>query len=550
MSAVSAGALTAAADENPWDAEQAKNSWAMSLFGHTGRLDFTAISQPWLREAAKQWAAEDLLHHRGATVTGTLRAQIAAVASLSESLRADRGDHGLIIGVLGRHDIDVFLQRLAYLERSGMTSALGRWMTCRKVHQVLRQVRVLGLNRTGGPLSGLPGDFALRPQDIPHRPDQLTPHRALPPEILRQLCDALPLLRTRACRALATAIELLIDTGRRPGEILNLPWDCLGRDHDDKHVLVYDDLKNNRPGRRLPISDATATLIAAQQQATRDSLPTAALTGLLLLPSSQQNPTGRRAMSRKHLGRTHRGWLDALPSPLRRPDGTIYDLTTITPYSYRHTYAQRHADAGVALDVLAELMGHELLSSTQGYYQVGEKRRRAAVDRLARHQFDRHGTHLWRDAQALLDHEHARHALSQVSVPYGTCREPTNVQAGGGACPFRFRCVGCDHFRTDASHLPELKAYLQDLLRDRERVLAASDLDDWARTEALPSEEEIRRVKALVHRVEEHLEQLTPAERADIATAVSAVRRTRQVTTLGMPSISQPRDPSLPLERP
>jgi len=81
-------------------------------------------------------------------------------------------------------------------------------------------------------------------------------------------------------------------------------------------------------------------------------------------------------------------------------------------------------------------------------------------------------------------------------------------------------------------------------------VLAASDLDDWARTEALPSEEEIRRVKSLVHRVAEHLEQLTPAEQADIATAVSAVRRTRQVTTLGMPSISQSRDPSLPLERP
>jgi hypothetical protein len=63
-------------------------------------------------------------------------------------------------------------------------------------------------------------------------------------------------------------------------------------------------------------------------------------------------------------------------------------------------------------------------------------------------------TQVWRDAQALLDHEHARHALGQVSVPDGTCREPSNVQAGGGACPFRFRCVGCDHFRTDASHLP------------------------------------------------------------------------------------------------
>jgi len=171
-------------------------------------------------------------------------------------------------------------------------------------------------------------------------------------------------------------------------------------------------------------------------------------------------------------------------------------------------------------------MGHELLSSTQAYYQVGEKRRRAAVDRLANHQFDRHGNRVWREAQALLDHEHTRHALGQVSVPYGTCGEPSNVQAGGGACPFRFRCVGCDHFRTDASHLPELKGYLHDLLRDRERVLAGSNLEDWARTEALPSEAEISRVKDLVRRVEEHLEQLTAAEQADIAAAISAVRRT------------------------
>lgn len=33
------------------------------------------------------------------------------------------------------------------------------------------------------------------------------------------------------------------------------------------------------------------------------------------------------------------------------------------------------------------------------------------LDRLAQHQFDRHGTHLWRETQALPDHEHARHAL-------------------------------------------------------------------------------------------------------------------------------------------
>jgi hypothetical protein len=40
---------------------------------------------------------------------------------------------------------------------------------------------------------------------------------------------------------------------------------------------------------------------------------------------------------------------------------------------------------------------------------------------------------------ALLEAEHAQCATSQVAVPYGRCAEPSNVAAGGGACPIRSR---------------------------------------------------------------------------------------------------------------
>ncbi|GGV01010.1 hypothetical protein ACIG0C_31830 [Kitasatospora aureofaciens] len=62
-------------------------------------------------------------------------------------------------------------------------------------------------------------------------------------------------------------------------------------------------------------------------------------------------------------------------------------------------------------------------------------------------------------AKALLDSEHARRAIGEVAVPYGVCTEPSNVAAGGQDCPVRFRCVGCGHFRTDVSYLPDLEAY-------------------------------------------------------------------------------------------
>src|SRR3954453_12255624 len=123
------------------------------------------------------------------------------------------------------------------------------------------------------------------------------------------------------------------------------------------------------------------------------------------------------------------------------------------------------------------------------------------VDTVTAHSFDRHGNRLWRDAHTLFDSEHARYAVGDVAVPYGRCTEPSNVKAGGGACPVRFRCAGCDHFRTDISHLPELTAYLDDLLRTRERLQAGIEgVDEWARADAVPSTEEITRIRRLINR--------------------------------------------------
>ena len=152
-------------------------------------------------------------------------------------------------------------------------------------------------------------------------------------------------------------------------------------------------------------------------------------------------------------------------------------------------------------------------------------------------QFDRHGNRIWRDVRALLDAEHARYAIGEVAVPYGRCAEPSNVATGGGACPIRFRCAGCDHFRTDISYLPDLTAYLDDLLRTRERLAAAIDgIDDWARAAATPAHEEITRIRQLINRIKGDIAQLPAAERAQVDKAVTVIRKHRAVS-LGMPSV-------------
>jgi len=523
---------------NP-ETEVTQDEWDLTVFGHHGTVSFTGISQAWLREAAKRWAADDLPKRRvrpGRRTSAGLavRHHIGCLVRLSESLRmrADRGEHP---AVLGRADMEAFLHRLAYLESVGQISGDARIRACREVRAVLTRIRAMGLTRPGGIAAGLGEDFVIGQADVPAEPEPGEPNRDLPPEIMRQLCAHLDRLTSPEMR---TAVELAIDTGRRPEEICELDLDCLTRDDDGQPVLIYDNHKANRPARRLPIGEQTAAVIVAQQQQVRTRYPDTPIGELKLLPTDRRNPGGRRAITGFSLAFAHRTWVGRMPV-LRTVDGVEYDKTKIVLYAYRHSYAQRHADAGVPVEVLRELMSHRKLETTSGYYRVGETRRREAVDRVTAMQFDRHGNRIWRQAQALLDSEHARRAVGEVAVPFGVCAEPSNVKAGGGVCPFRFRCAGCDHFRTDVSYLPDLHAYLDDLLRTRERLLATTDLDDWARAEAMPSEEEIRRIRRLIDQIRHGLDELEPEQRQQLQQAVTVVRRHRSVM-LGMPRTRQP----------
>jgi integrase len=515
------------------------DQWDLSVFGHPGTVSFTAITQPWLREAAKRWAADDLPRRRvrpgRRTSAGlSVRHHIGALARLSESLRS-RPDRGQTPAALGRQDMETFLHRLAFLESTGRISTDARVRAVREVRAVLTRIRAAGMTRPGEVAGGLGEDFTLSVADVPDKPEPSQAGRGLPTEIMRQICDQLDVLTSPVMRA---AIELVIDTGRRPEEICDLAFDCLTRDGDGSAVLVFDNHKANRLARQLPISEHTTSLITDAQQRVRRRYPDTPVADLKLLPTDRRNPDGRSAITAFSLGFHQRVWVNQMPT-LTTSDGVEFDKRRIVLYAYRHSYAQRHADAGVPIDVLRELMDHRKLDTTKGYYVIGDNRRREAVDRVAALQFDRHGTRVWPQAQALLDSAHARRAIGATTVPFGVCTEPSNVQASGHGCPFRFRCVGCDHFRTDVSYLPDLNVYLDDLLSNRERVLAASDIDDWARTEATPSDEEITRIRRLIRRISADLEDLTDQDREQIENAVATLRKHRTIA-LGMPGIRPP----------
>jgi integrase len=100
------------------------------------------------------------------------------------------------------------------------------------------------------------------------------------------------------------------------------------------------------------------------------------------------NPHGYHPFSSATFGKTLRKWVDELPrldSAVIGPDGNpvLFDRAKICAYSFRHTYAQRHADAGTPPDVLKELMGHEKIETTMGYYNPWELHQMGASPQVA-----------------------------------------------------------------------------------------------------------------------------------------------------------------------
>jgi len=545
--------------------EYDRDVWDLRVWGHEGRLSFTGglgprrrrsspvdgrggeyrrrarpVIQPWLRAAAKAWAFQALV----SIGAGRVRQIVWMVGLWSEHL-ATRVDRGTSPEALTSEDLFAFLARLRQLENRGELAAMRRSRGVEDLARFLRDCRDLGLTQPGGPMFGLADEIMIRRADKPRRPkvgDDSETGLALPDSVVMQLLDDKNLARAqeRFGPGLRRAIELLAGVGRRPDEVASLTYECL--DHDEtvdadgtvryEPVLVHNMAKVGKLGCRLPIHQRERDLIIAQQTQVRIDYPDTPTSELCLFPRTRKNPAGIAPISAPWLSRAMRLWVDALPAlDLTAADGrapaVAFPRDRVFPYAFRHTFAQRHADAGTAPDVLKELMGHDAITATMGYYRITTKRKRQAQDRLGPLQIDAGGNRV-RDERPLSDSEAIRDSIGQVAVPFGVCTEPVNVRADGQACPFRHRCLGCVYFRTDPSYQPELRAYLTRLLADRERLHAAlPQLADWARRDAVPSSEEIETLRQLMDANDGLIAHLDDTERAAVSEAITELRKHR-----------------------
>ena len=114
------------------------------------------------------------------------------------------------------------------------------------------------------------------------------------------------------------------------------------------------------------------------------------------------------------------------------------------PYAFRHTYAQVRADRGVPVDVLAKLLVHDNLKSTQVSYTIPEERLRMANALVVPLTQDRTGKFV--GGSIVVDAMLAQKGVGQIPLPMGWCVDEANVKAQGQSCDFRHQCPACTKF--------------------------------------------------------------------------------------------------------
>jgi integrase len=521
------------------DAERDKDVWDLRSFGGSGRLDFSVIHQSWLRQAAKEWTSASMQGR----ARSTLQHHIHALGVLSQALAGSPGG-GHDPRALDRRDIERFLTtaRAISSTRTGEPCDPGYVRSIVKSCALfLRDARDIGLLPTLSPT------FAFRRADggthIQERDG-----RALPAHVVAQLDTHLDLLRAlpgnltggtrpsgrgvlgeRAGETAVLAYQLLKGTGRRAGEVASLHLDCLDVDEHDRPVLIYDNHKARRMARHLPIADtALVEAIQAQQAWVAQRFPHTPKAKLWLLPRPVRNVNGTGHIDPNLISAWMRAWVDRIPtidSGMLDGQGqpVPFDRDAIHPHAFRHTYAQTLADQGVPAPVLRDLMDHRSIDTSLGYYKVGDAKKRDAMEHLARHTVNNRGVTRAGGAGSSRI-ANLREELSWVAVPMGKCSEPTNVKAGGGACPIRYQCAGCPHFESDPSYLPELRTYADQLRREREATIAVGAAE-WVVSNVAG---QLEVITGHIRHHESVLERLSPSERARIDEASTTLRKARQ----------------------
>lgn len=416
------------------------------IVGHNARMDLRSIKQPWIFEAVAAWARAAARGHY--ELTG-----VANTWCLVSEVLAARGTPRKALDIVDMNAV-VSAVRTRWTGRNNQARHI-KWIET--VIQFARGDEDLAVtwNEVSTRFAivaslhiatGTKGRSAANADE---------PFRFVPQPIVDWVMDHLGLIDRGSVYLTAEARAMIFvqeRCGRRSGETLRLKDDCIEYDDQGAPYLLWTRGKPPRgPGKRLPLHQETHDVIRQWQELKRAH----GVESEWMFPSQGHRKTDEHY----HDGylATRVNHLIALviyhapfQGPVEGPEGNLvhFDLSTIDPYSFRHAFAQRLADATdeegrstTPPDVLQELMGHKSFNSTMAYYQVTANRRKRALAAIPARRLNLMGQ--------VLEVSRERDAFGKIPVSLGHCSEPQNVAANGHFCALEHSCESCPFFLVD-----------------------------------------------------------------------------------------------------
>ena len=414
------------AEGQGWENEYPRDTWRLRRLGIDSAhatLQFSGISQPWLRGLAKRWTRWRL---STGTSAGACYHGVQAVTRFGAFL----GQAG--IREASQVDREVLERYLAVLhgELAGKRT--------HRAHIGLVSTFLQAVRRHGWDAS-LPPSAMFFPEDYPRDGEKLP--RALAGHVMAQVEDPASLAR-QANPAYRLITVILMRCGLRASDAAGLPFDCVVRDAEGAPYLRYYNRKMKREA-LVPIDEELQALIGSQQDRARERWPAGTP---VLFPRPTANIDGHRPVSYTSYRDGLYRWLE--DCDVRDEHGQPVRLT---PHQWRHTLGTTLINRDVPQHVVQKILDHDSPQMTAHYARLSDKTVRDHWEKARKVGATGQPVQL-SPGGPLGDAAWAKHHLSRATqaLPNGYCELPLVK-----TCPHANSCLTCPMFVTTPEFLPQ-----------------------------------------------------------------------------------------------
>lgn len=420
--------------KDTWDMREM--GLAVNLVRGNYYLNFTLISQPWLRQLAKKFMEYRINKFSPGYCIKVLKS-LSKFSQFLETHTPDASissiDRSLIIEYIG------FLRTkdLKNESRAGLLIDLRIFLeTCAYL-----------LN-----IKGLPRERLIFGDEIPKW--DTGPSREIPEGVLVQLRKHLDSLDTLMLRM----VVILLETGMRICELCNLSLDCLMQNEKQEWYLCFYQSKSKQEHVVPLIDEEIVSLIQAQQQDIRKQWGESCS---YLFSSARSSALPFQYVM---FIRSLNSW--AREKEIRDDTGRLYRFQS---HQFRHSVGMRLINNDVPLEVIARLFGHSSVEMTKIYARKRNSVIREEFERAMRKRktVNYQGQIVTGDFRANeLDVQMLRKGIRGQTLPVGGCGRILLL----GDCDHANVCLTCQFWLTSTEDLPGLRAFYRKALSLKQRA--------------------------------------------------------------------------------